>query len=397
MDNFLRDQSRTGQWDSEGEFQLDLGKALRKLASHQLRAGYCLLSLMQGIHLLEPASTKITHGYRGLEIVSEGISRHLTSELWSDLLQDTPESYLGQGIRAALASEFQEVEVTCAHSGEGTSWVLNAQGRARKEILAGVDGAVLAIVLKRKPSTNPLRWFRTANRPLRDEHALLSQRLAHFSSPLFLDGRRLDGTWGQERPLRTKFTWREGFVKLPGNLKIAEAYLKGDEALVLPFPEARDPAVVGEYERSVRKRQDWDLDSYNTYIHLAPPEGPWCAALAIPWGLTGKSFMSFVRNGVLLDPQQIDLPCPGAYAHVRADTVPVDASGFKVVDNEEFRALVERLREKTFSLNSLMKHFSKEIVKFNYTSTKLLALSLNKNWSVEMSARIQGLQESPKV
>lgn len=67
------------------------------------------------------------------------------------------------------------------------------------------------------------------------------------------------------------------------------------------------------------------------------------ACLGIPASLEGSGRVVVVENGVQLEPEPVDLGCPGAVAVLSAQGLETD--GMHVRVNEAFREKVERLRE----------------------------------------------------
>jgi len=235
----------------------------------------------------------------------------------------------------------------------------------RKDIRLGspprwTEGMVGCRVQVEKP---PPPLFSSVSR-IFSEHKVAYSRLRFAPVAVLVDGRAVN-----DPDLSALASEDSPF----GRFMLAERYLvprfPSPHLLAAPSPSSRHarvyrlPTLTHERPLELKPPQAllyeaqrvWDYQApsapshpalrYQLPVDLHPDGRPLAcvACLGIPAGLVGPSKVIVVENGVQLEPEPVDLGCPGAVAVLSAQGL--ETEGMYVRLNDAFREKVERLRE----------------------------------------------------
>ncbi len=322
--------STEGAFHSSGTFTLSAAEAKAKLSRFQLQPGMFLAKWVQaGVALgsqrirIDLAShlrvTFVGSGSSGLRI--DALMASLEDPL--KLAPSTPEASLLFGILGSQSERTRPLTLQLKDPEGGVLIeILGEEARGRSVPLTGTDWSIQIT--------------------LSDPHDLevtlgvLRSRCSYSPIPIEFNGQALQSPWLQP-------AW--------GGYRLAEGFFSGDGPvrLNLPKPETR-PCWCTFHQGQYRERSSSEPQAF---LVSYPDEGEqdgWNAHLSISAQLQGRARVLWVKHGVIVEEEQIDLGTPGVVAIVSADFLETDLSQIQLLRNEVYQARVALLRDQASQL-----------------------------------------------
>jgi len=321
----IDDYFREGLLDSSGTFTLSVAESCAKLHRYQLQPGLFFTKWVQAAVTLgcekiridfAPTLTLTMLGQGSGLLRVEALLEHLKTPL--ELASGSPESSILLGILASQEPKSQALTLHLKDPAGGLVMQVRAgEVRAHPTPGAGLDWS--------------LQVSLSESYDLRD---LLNQRCGYCPVPLVMDEVPLESPWGRLKP--------EEF-------HIAEAYLEseGPARLRLPRPDSR-PGWCQVHGR------DYQLlkTPHSQIFLLSYPAGAtaWDTALALTSEAQAASQVHWVKAGVIIESERVDLGTPGVLAVASAHYLQTDLSQFTLRRDEAYQARLALLREQAFQL-----------------------------------------------
>lgn len=314
-----------GQFHSSGCFTLQAAEARAKLLRFQLDAGLFLAKWIQaGVSLgsqtirveLEPKITVTLVGEGDCPLRLEPLLKKLEAPI--DLPSQSAEASLMLGVLASQ-SEGQDRPLTL-HLRDPQQGllvqILGEEARARTLEGVGRDWS-LTLTLSNYPEVDELRQ-------------MVKQRCGYSPVPIELEGQQLECPWG-------------------GEYHIAEAFLSGENTrrIQLPDPHTRPCWCVCQDSHYAGRNSPDPA----TFLLCYSQESHWDAALAVS-DRRGRSLIQWVKAGVILEQDFVDLGTPGMVAVVSAHYLRTDLSHTRLLRDEAYQARLALLREQSQRLMS---------------------------------------------
>ncbi|MGE0488098.1 MAG: hypothetical protein AB7S38_02665 [Vulcanimicrobiota bacterium] len=372
LEDYLQEQLQGGDFNSSGNFTLDLIDARDKLQRYRLPAPeYYLLKLVQCADRLDSGSVRVRLA-PWETLVTFVVREHREMIDFEPLLNALTDPYkledgalrhLVVAVSAALTVEAQEVCWLVRHGSKGLRLRItdkNIESDTLNFDHPFVDGKVrCTFYLRHRRSW---RFWENAGRNA-DYLKLLSSRCLFSRIPVVVDGRNLQASWDYER-FAFKAAW---FAHHSQACHLAERFLLSDGPGPMtfrrPYPHAYDvtetglniwkPALwFGEQKYlegsdtrcylcevlSSRRRRPTPLTKLSDRIEVK-------AAFALPLNLEGPSFIGFVKDSVLLNFNEQELGLPGLVGVFPADGQTLDLTDFQVVETEQYQRRLEEFRQ----------------------------------------------------
>ncbi len=322
IDKFLARESTSGDYDSTGTFRVQLGRAHNRLGSDfaQRYPGGYLLKVVQAGVLMGCSSLD-------LQVNRDAVLLRLNCEPAPNTLarmkaglahlrpsSTDPFELLGFAMLAGLSEQVEQVRLTARDGSELTELTIDHRG----------------VRWERGPDSSPGGMVVRFQRPAvcrASELALVRQRCGYCPVPITVNGERLDGQgWPGERPWRLSHASK---TLAPDGFMLFEQYLPAEEdARTLSLPEPEERALQS-----------------SVFLHQGlVPTGRCAGAVGIPASLEGSGKVVWVQHGVSLEPDKLDLGCPGSVAVIEASHLKTDLSGFRLVRDQSFEEEVGRIR-----------------------------------------------------
>ncbi|MBT9584646.1 hypothetical protein IV102_14985 [bacterium] len=324
----IDDFSSEGEFHSSGTFTLSVAESRARLSQFQMESGLFLTKWVQaGVALnsqkirldVSDRLTATLMGVGNCKLKVDALLGHLQSP-W-ELVPSSPEASLVLGI---LASQAQGPSPLTVHlkdpDGGLLIQVLAGEARAHRTPSSGLDWS-LQISLSGASGC--------------DFRSILQQRCGYCPVPIELGNEVMESPW--DNPGEEEY-------------RVAEAFLESDgpARLLLPDPATRASWCVlenGHY--SARNSAD------PRAFLLCYPGGRrcgWDGALAVSADLQGPSRLLWVKGGVIIEEEQVDLGTPGMLGVVSAHYLQTDLSQFKLRRDEAYQARLALLREQSDQL-----------------------------------------------
>ena len=333
--DFIEEFAGQARFHSSGKFTLDVAQSRAKLGGFQLQEGLFLAKWIQaGVALgcqkirVDPSErlTVTLLGGGACPLKLDALIDHLESPL--ELAPSSPEASLVLGILASQTQAPSEagnpltVHLKDPESGLIVQ-ILAGEARAHKTPPSGLDWS-LQISLSNAGH---------------DSYAeLVRRRCAYCPVPIEWAGSLLESDW--DNPLEEDY-------------RVAEAFFPGDgpARIRLPDPDTRPTWCVLQ-QNYYQERHSPDP---RAFLLWRPGElsSNWDTALAVSAGLQGLSRLLWVKNGVVIEEEQVDLGTPGMLGVVSAHYLQTDLSQFRLRRDEAYQARLALLREQS---DQLLRH-----------------------------------------
>ncbi|MEW6279485.1 MAG: hypothetical protein AB1758_12720 [Candidatus Eremiobacterota bacterium] len=378
LDRLLEGLQREGELDSSGDFTLDFQKARLKLGRHQLVSpGHYLLKFVQAC--VAGGATRVHVRTRGHQVELQSNPEFPLQELprlsayllYSNSLTE-PRSlrHLAVGLNSAIGLEPRRLELAF----EGIRWTPEREWEERPPG-PGKDGSTFRLRLRKRQLGWPLMTMDLAlqmagtvatshiPRIPSEVHALLNPEDLALSAacrfapiPVFLNG----GLCNRPNYPGTGGLWPPPSRPDAGGMLILEyTFLAGDEpACQLVGLPAVGRARIRRFMHipSLHSLPTPGLPALSGAVQARTLPGTrgrvlMChGRLAVEQGLQGPARLLFVRDGVSLAPQDVDLGLPGVVGVLSAHGLATDLSEFTLVDNREYQALLGRLKPQAWQM-----------------------------------------------
>ncbi|HIB64135.1 MAG TPA: hypothetical protein EYO33_03175 [Phycisphaerales bacterium] len=342
MDQFVEQQKDVGSTDSTGTFTLNPVRAREKMRQFQLAlAGSYIGKVVQ-------AATRTGAAHIEVKVTRDALTVSFTSanqelldldSLLEVLLSvhshpDSAIRHLAVGLNAAANAGAKEVR-WCTPGGS----ILLTDTEIRKTEDVSKD---LRFVVRKNRSL--FTWFRGT--VYLEETEFLRERCLFGPCPVTLDGRQLkpEKRWDSFAPSDIDHF---GLGKLTQKFHVLEVLEEaGSAPSVCAYPPRaaefrllQDPASEEE-----RPLYVWQAKSSQSpalpllYSGATSDERPLCLnrALSFRPTLHGTGYLALLKDGVLLEPIEVDLGHPGAVLMTGAGDLKTDLSEFGVVEDDLF-------------------------------------------------------------
>ena len=350
VDEFINQRSADGKMESEGSFSVDSLAALRKTLSSALpEPHYYLFQILQGLVQAGACDIKVAIGRRENRISFHDPERRFTDlealaatfDTGLSVASNNPLEQVMSGMPCSLGdhidlAEFHYDQETVKLTTEGV------------EHLTSSRPATPQIVLRRHMERGlSFSWSRIWG--ARKEELRIRKRFEHSPVPLSIAG----------LPTEPRSSWRRGVEE--GHFALLELAVLGKnnhrgEPLVEP-KDVEGSSWLLRCGTSHHQPEGSDLViAPNLFVAgLDGTEPVMAEELEHRWNLRkwticftthtgGPAEIVFVRNGCHLQTHQVDLGISGLRLVAPADDLTVDASGYQVVENDAFEAVVKEAK-----------------------------------------------------
>ncbi|MCA9793697.1 MAG: hypothetical protein KC910_17920, partial [Candidatus Eremiobacteraeota bacterium] len=383
LDDYLQQQLQGGQFNSSGNFTLDLIDARDKLQRYRLPAPeYYLLKLVQCADRLGTGSVRVRLAPFETLVTFVVSEKHDITDFEPLLnaltdpykLEDGALRHLVVAISAALTVDPKEICWLVRHGSQGLRLRITEENIESDSLAFEnpfVDGKIrCTFYLRHRKSW---KFWENAKRNA-ECLQLLSSRCLFSRIPVVVDGRNLQATWDYER-FAFKAAW---FAHHSQAYHLAERFLlcDGPGAITFrrPYPHAYE---VSENGLNIWKPALWFdnqtfLESSDTRCYLCevlsarrrrptplaklPDRIQVKAAFALPLNLEGPSFLGFVKDSVLLNFNEQELDLPGLVGIFSADGQTLDLTDFQVVQTDQYEERVAEFRQEGESMFALARN-----------------------------------------
>lgn len=371
MNTYIERQREQGQFDSEGGFTLDALAALRiTLASSLPEPHYYLFLLLQGLLAGGASSIEIAIGRHSTRVRFHD-ERHqfvdlekLRQRLWQGLSLSSPNpaDLVLAGMATSVGQEMDRADLLGPNpqGGSALSLQLSLRHAQLVEHPGGRPSEFSTLYLHRNVSqSQSFAWTRVWGG--RREEGEILRRFAHVSPPIKVAG----------LPTSPEPLWPAGLdpVGELGPIVLLEGAVLAEPDQPSHRVHSTHPMFPALDERgeeiSVELNARLSQGDLSEACHPAPPRCLFrrayssrgkllCGELAPQawqrrrWSIfftsqrQTKATLTWIRYGMTLEQQTVDLGWPGLYIVAPADGLDLDASGFALVHNAK---LEERLEE----------------------------------------------------
>ncbi|MBI3925982.1 MAG: hypothetical protein HY319_10615 [Armatimonadetes bacterium] len=340
LEAFLQEQ-RQGRVESQGHFTVALEKARTKLQQYQLAdPSFYLLKVFQaavraGARRVDARLTTdqvwLWFGCDQPPFAFEELPVGLTNVL---SLPDSALRHLAIGMNASLAADPWEVVWACWGPRGGNALAIGPDG------LITVQDPPRPRGLPDRPHCYQFRLHKKRTSWIFSEtsaeHAALVDRCAYAPVDVYVDNRKLEFRWRS----RAQALWMNGLTEPFYLAERLEADPDGRLRMLLP--------PLRGYKRKgsalIRLGRDQETFFLQSPEPLESRQVTCRAAYAIPVCLDGVSAVTFLRDGVLLESRAV--PCGGGMqAILPGDSLQLDLSEFKLVEDDNYKRLVQQARQ----------------------------------------------------
>lgn len=355
---YLNEVAKEGAFDSQGRFTVDVQRRRMKLREHLFTdpTHYLLCCVRAGVTSgAERVDLKL--GYRRAVVClrnpKELLPRDLLQEVLGSLSAGATEQLLGAAIQGSFAQGCGEVRVTLP----GAKVVITPDDMKVTELETGSPDSQCLLEFDFSSA-----GFLIGRRRCAQESRAVLTRCAFCPIPLFLDGFSVvdGGSW------ENLFSWQRttDWYGVHRDFVWVEAFLEGSDGQ-FEVPPTRRFAKV-EYSGGDRfNSQAWWPKAGTTFLRIAPRSrgGRHKTGCFLRLGslLEGPGRLYLVKQGVVMEPQEVHLGAPGAAVVVRADHLRMDASSFRPVEDAEYQKVVAALQVQTRVLMSQLKRDRKSL------------------------------------
>ncbi len=305
IDDWLVQESQEGTLHSHGRFTRDLEKAKAKLGRYQLESGLYLAKWLQAGVLAQASQAELTLcGKVVVKLHFPELPSWTVEELIVGL-----ENPLGAEPDAPMTALVQGILAAC-----------NSRGRVRYQDSRGqrleiVDGEVSLDPTKLDPAQSKGWVALTVDgaNACNEEKIMLGLLCGYCPMPIRVFGSVLDCAWADELKDFRGYQYRLGerFVSI---------------------------AEVGRGLGLNESDPEWCHRTYKVGSQ------PWHLGIAVCEFMEGPSKVHWVRHGVVVETELLDLGCPGSVAVVDASKLPTDLTQFKLRREDAFREKLQELR-----------------------------------------------------
>lgn len=372
LDEFIEKCGQDGQLESEGSFSIDSLGALRKsLASALPEPHYYLFQLLQALHQIGAGDVKVAVGRRENRITFLD-----PQEALSDL--NKLSSYFQKGLSVSSNDPLEQIM-----SGLVTSLgchVSSAELHSGNQKLSVTVKGLTVDNLSREVSRPSLVMKRALEKGLsyswsriwgaRKEEFRIRKSFEHSPLPIQIAGLSTTprASWRRSMEGDGRFCLVEVAVLNPGSPNHAgeehKSSKKGTDAFYLTEAEGHgasdntELAVVPTYLLL-------GLDAQGAVIQEPLSDSDWNQRLWT-FALTNSgeklAQVQFVRNGFNIETQNVDLGLAGLHIVAPADDLAVDATGYKLVQNEAHQRRLEEAQKMVETIKQTLQELPLERV-----------------------------------
>lgn len=356
LDDFIEKRKCDGTLDSVGDFSIDSLSAFRKLLASSLpEPHFYLFQLIQGLVQSRVENIRVAIGRRENKITFDD-----PQELFSDLdrlaerfrqglsvSSNDPFDLLMSGMVTSLGSHVTSAEL---HYGSHRLAVC-ATGVTQSKLMKAAKSP--SLILRRTLEKGlSFSWSRIWG--ARKEEFRVRKAFEHSPVPLSIAG----------LPTRPHSAWRRG-IEGDGRFALLEAavLVKAGQANHCGEPQPLGAKLEGTFlypcDHPDVATEDLDLAMAPDLLMMACNEvGEPRKGFIEPaawnrrkWTIcftscdNEKVDILFVRNGVNLDRHEVDLGLKGLHIVAPADDLAVDATGYRLVQNEAYYARIAEVKE----------------------------------------------------
>ena len=365
LDEFIENCSQGGELDSEGSFSVDSVGALRKtLASALPEPHYYLFQLLQALNQIEAREVKVAVGRRENRISFLDAENRL-----ADL--DKLSGYFRKGLSVASSDPLEQImtglvtslgcHVSSAELHTGNKKLsVTVKGLSVEEVSRTAERS--SLVLRRALEKGlSYSWSRIWG--ARKEEFRIRKAFEHTPRPFSIAGLATS----------PRANWRRS-IEGEGRFCLVEAVVLAPEAV----------NHIGEEHKSLTKTDsplhitevdgksasdDTELAVVPTFLMLALnrsgepdadnlTENDWQQrrwTLALTNSGNEMAEVQFVRNGFNIAQRKLDLGLPGLHVVGPADDLAVDATGYGLVENDNYEERVNEAKQMVNHLKEALK------------------------------------------
>ena len=362
LEKYLNDQHGYGKSQGIGQFTINAAKAKLKLQRYQLNDPLrYLLKIVQAAVAGGAAWVDIKQSRFDTEVIFELPTTSPLTRAESMFSSDSVDPDAHESLEHLLTGISAATQLPC----KGVSFHIH-QGGVERTIDFVPEGVVQTresrITLEKhaeccfaiKRSRNWLGLIRGADRRAR-EQKIIYDNCRHSPIRVMIDGVDVRGRW---TPNSDK-GWLSS--KASRNLNLTEhyyssaqptmtrtlatyAWLVKRDKLIWKLPTWDESKILSYGEADSYEKQVFKADGTPVRYEEAPRTISAEIALALNLGLHKKTYIQPIKDGVLLEPIDLEANMPGLTVIGWAPDLRVDLGGFSIIRNKAFERFLERIR-----------------------------------------------------
>lgn len=414
FDAYLKDAASDGEFDSASEFTIDPLRADQKLAEfYRSQPGLWLLKFVQAAITVQAQSIKVRAGHKTTSVtfVTPATPPSLADFLAGDEYNTHLRTAVRAAV--AVETDLKDLVITAHHADTGTVQTLQFSKQTPPKLSELSAGPMKENQVSVHFERESVAWWKALKHRIifqANLHKLCQSRLRFTPIPIQLDGLKIGLGLGQAYPgigseyLVGPLTEDTVVRELePGNGSVryevfgkqigdlgphprvftrwaqveSPLFPAAEQAVVQPLKEVGNlgsflnRTLIGSPHQQKKQLPPNSIPIFRmksvlsfkivAAVEINPlfrppaksadtPGLPVHVMLTVPQKPKGRSVVTFLRRGVLLEALELDLGCPGATALVCCPALKTDMTDFRVVKDERFEELLDFLRDRVRQL-----------------------------------------------